>query len=71
MKLPKISPTGFTIIVLVSILLLGVLGAILAQRAYPLDQYVVSRQCDFIEFADLSAASCTDGTSWLVSPLQP
>ena len=72
MKLSKLNPM---IVVTIAIVVLVALAVVLAMinllHPNPLSQYTVSRQCDFIQFADLSAAVCADGTTWLVSTLKP
>ena len=36
----------------------------------PLDNYIVNRNCQFIQMGEFSTAVCDDGTSWDVRPFQ-
>ena len=72
MKLPKVNPSVVVpiIIIILMVVTVGILAA-LATHPNPLDAYITQRNCQFIQFADLSAAVCADGTTWLVSTLKP
>jgi hypothetical protein len=71
MKLPKISSEAFALIIIGYIILIGCALAYYSSRPEPLGAYITQRNCQFIEFADLHAAACRDGSTWLVSPLNP
>ncbi len=71
MKIPKLSTGMTTLLIALLVTALVVLAAGIIFLPDPLDAYTVNRQCTFIQFADLQAAACTDGTSWLVAPLNP
>lgn len=70
-KLPNINKS-FLLILLFAMLATTIaagLGYYLSES--PLDQYTTWRNCDFIQMGELSAASCTDGTTWSVAPWVP
>ena len=67
----KIKMNKYLIIVAIVVLvliLLTILVVILNLPLDPLAQFITRRQCSFVEFGDLHAAACTDGTQWTVGP---
>jgi hypothetical protein len=70
LKLPKLS-AGTIIIIIGLVMAMMLVLTLFFSPPDPLDAFVTSRQCDFIQYGDLSAASCTDGTNWAVSEYQP
>ncbi len=71
LKLPKIPNIIWAILIPLLVIGIFVFVFVALPGPDPLDQYIVSRQCDFIQYGALSAASCSDGTNWTVSELQP
>lgn len=72
LKLPDFQKSKLmSIYVFLIVVLVAEVLTLTQPRSDPLDAYIVSRQCDFITFADLSAAACDDGTNWTVSEYQP
>jgi len=61
---------SLVVVAVVAVIVLMVVVEVLnvSQPPDPLAQFITHRQCSFIEFGDLHAAACTDGTQWTVGP---
>ncbi len=71
LKLPKLSTGMTTLLIAFLVTALVVLAVGIIFLPDPLDAYITRRNCQFIQYGALSAASCSDGTNWTISEVQP
>ncbi len=67
----KTPPIWVIVISAITIIVFVLVVIYFTQPSNLLAQYITHRTCDFIEFGELHAAVCTDGSQWSVSPFLP